>query len=237
MESGRRVSNVQSERTNRVGESDGQPRVEPRLRRRPLLAVLGLAATAGCLDGDSAESNDSDESADADEDESLSLPIEARAVDASGSTAGSVVIPGEAQVTLLNFTRLECPTSEGLIETIGDAIDELDSQYDVGPEGSIRFVSVVNPRSGPDPTDEELSAWWDDQGGRWTVGIDEEGALNDYYEVRGFPTVVALDADGEVHWRNRGSTSSGNIVRGVGRALEANAADEASTTNETDDDG
>ncbi|MDG5817488.1 TlpA family protein disulfide reductase [Natronococcus sp. A-GB7] len=191
------------------------------LNRRTLLAVAGASAVAGCLEDDTADESDSDDSGDDVDDEPESPPFELRTVDAPESEAGTTTVPGEGQVTFLNPTRTLCPTSEGLIETIGDARADLESRYDVGPEGDVRFVSMVDPRSGPDPTEEELADWWEEHGGEWTVGIDENGTINDYYEVRGFPTVLALDADGEVHWRDTGGTGASNMVRGVERALEA----------------
>ncbi|WP_394741429.1 TlpA family protein disulfide reductase [Natronococcus roseus] len=192
------------------------------LRRRTLLAVAGASAVAGCLEDDTEDDSDSDGSDDDDNgDEPESPPFELRTVDAPGSQAGTTTVPGEGQVTFLNPTRTLCPTSEGLIETIGDARADLESRYDVGPDGDVRFVSMVDPRSGPDPTEEELADWWVEHGGEWTVGIDEGGTINDYYEVDGFPTVLALDADGEAHWRDTGGTGASNMRRGIERALEA----------------
>ncbi|WP_293028792.1 TlpA family protein disulfide reductase [Natronococcus sp.] len=186
------------------------------VRRRTLLAAVGASAVAGCLEDDAAGDSDADGT-----DEPESPPFEVRTVDAPGSEAGATSVPGSEQVTFLNPTRTLCPTSEGLIETIGDARADLESRYDVGPDGDVRFVSLVDPRSGPDPTEDELADWWDEHDGEWTVGIDEDGTINDYYEVRGFPTVIALDADGEAHWRDTGGTGASNMIRGIERALEA----------------
>lgn len=202
-----------------------------------MLAAVGATALAGCLEGDEDGGAD-DGSRDDDPEEP---PFELRTVDAPGSEDGTATVPGGGQVTFLNPTRTLCPTSEGLIETIGDARAEIDSRYDVGSDGDVRFVSLVDPRSGPDPTPEELADWWIEHGGEWTIGIDEDGAINDYYEVSGFPTVLALDADGEAHWRDTGGTGSSDMVTGIERALEAepDAAspedDADAAANESDD--
>jgi hypothetical protein len=207
------------------------------MRRRFVLAALGVTGIAGCLDGGSAESDGDDEADESSSDDPASLPIDIRTVEAPGSDDGTVTISQGEQVMCLNFTRLQCPTSEGLIGTIGDVRDELGSRYDVDPEGELRFVSIVDPRRGPDPSDDELAAWWEEHGGQWTVGIDEEGALDEYYEIRGLPTVVAIDGEGEVHWQDRGDISSRRIRRGIERAIEAEGAvDEANSSNESDDD-
>lgn len=193
------------------------------LRRRTLLAVAGASAVAGCLEDDADDDSDLDDNGDDGDDGDApdSPPFELRTVEAPGSEAGATTVPREGQVTFLNPTRTLCPTSEGLIETIGDARAEIGSRYDVGPDGDVRFVSMVDPRSGPDPTEEELADWWNEHGGEWPIGIDEDGTINDYYEVNGFPTVLALDADGEVHWRDTGGTGASNMVTGIERALEA----------------
>lgn len=196
------------------------------MRRRAVLSLAGLAAISGCLDGSSGTEDDesgADEGEDDGDDESeqASPPFDVATVDAPGSQAGSVSVPQEGQVTFINFTRLLCPTSEGLLETIGDVRADLESRYEVGPDGDVQFVSVVDPRSGPDPSDDELAEWWEEHDGQWTVGVDEDGSLNDYYDVEGFPTVVVVDGEGEVHWRDAGGTSASNMISGVERALEA----------------
>ncbi|MFC4436928.1 MULTISPECIES: TlpA family protein disulfide reductase [Natrialbaceae] len=195
------------------------------MRRRAVLSLAGLVAIGGCLDGSSDSEDDDSEAddteADGDESEAASPPFDVATVDAPGSEAGSMPVPQEGQVTFVNFTRLLCPTSEGLIETIGDVRSELESRYEVGSDGDVRLVSVIDPRSGPDPSDDELAEWWEEHDGRWPIGVDEDGSLNDYYDVEGFPTVVVVDGDGEVHWRDTGGTSSRNMVSGVERALEA----------------
>jgi hypothetical protein len=215
------------------------------MRRRVLLALSGLVAVSGCLEGDDARNDSSDTNSG---DDAPTLPIDVRTVDAPGSDAGTEPVPREEQVTFLNFTRLLCPTSEGLIETIGDVNDELEETHDVGSTGDVRFLSAVDPNYGGDPSDGEVADWWDEHGGRWPVGIDDDGDLGEYFEVRELPSVVAIDGDGEVHWRESGGTSSGNMVTGIERALETEPVvddpetapdgagnDSDETTNESDD--
>lgn len=201
------------------------------MRRRSLLALIGLTASTGCTD----EESPTDSETDSDEE---SPPFEILTVDAPGSEAGTVTIPREEQVTFLNFTRLFCPTSEGLIGTIDDVRGYLESRYDTGPNGDVRVVSAIDGSSGPDPSPAELGDWWAEHGGRWTIGIDEDGTLNDYYEVPGFPTVMAIDGEGTVHWRDTGGTTSENMIEGVEAALEASGVDPDETdsrpANETD---
>ncbi|SDK27939.1 TlpA family protein disulfide reductase [Natronorubrum texcoconense] len=186
--------------------------------RRRAFVIVGAGAVsiacAGCLD-------DGNDAADESETETTddSPPFEIQTLDAPGSEAGTITIPRAGQVMLINFTRTDCPTSRGLLPAIDDARAELEAA-----ETDVEVVSLFDDSSGPSNSPAELADWWDEHDGNWTVGIDERGVLNDYYDVRSFPTLVAIDGDGEVHWRNEGGTTASNIVSGVERTLEAQAS-------------
>ncbi|OIB58704.1 peroxiredoxin family protein [Natrialba sp. SSL1] len=222
-------------------------------------AGLTLATLAGCLDGQgsdgSTDDNSSDESTAAGAD-SPSLPLEITTADGPGSEAGTLTIPTDG-VVLINFTRLHCPTSEGLLETIGNARERLlaesdnaeaddadadagtdadnnseDStendtetepqlEYTVGRGEDLTVISVVSGVSGATPTEEELGEWWAEHNGNWTVGIDEEGALFDYYDVRSAPATRIVDSEGAVQWENNGGTATGSYVSAAWSALES----------------
>ncbi|MFA9426692.1 TlpA family protein disulfide reductase [Natronorubrum sp. A-ect3] len=179
------------------------------MRRRELLAATaGISVLAGCLDDGSEPADQLDDTDESDP------PFEIRTVDAPGSEAGTVQIPQAGRVMLLNFTRTRCPTSEGLLSAVGDARDDL-------RRADVDVISVTDGSAGPQPSPAELADWWREHDGSWTIGIDEDGLLNDYYEIRGFPVVMAIDGAGEVHWRNDGPTAANNMVSGVRTALEA----------------
>lgn len=200
------------------------------MKRRALIAGTAvLAAGAGCLDDD--ESNDDDD----DESDQSGPPFEVTTVDAPGSEAGTVSVPTDGQVQLINFIRTTCPTSRGLLSYVGEAHDRLADAHDVGPDGEVLVMTVVNGSAGPQPSPSELTDFWIEQDGHWTVGIDEPGALFDHYDVTGTPTTIAVDATGEGHWRDRGGTTAGNMVEGVERALEGSGEgdDESTAGNES----
>ena len=195
-------------------------------RREFVIAGAGTVsiACAGCLDSGDDDSADESESETIDD----SPPFELQTLDAPGSEAGTVTIPREGQVLLINFTRTDCPTSLGLLPAIDEARAELEAA-----EADVDVISLFDDSSGPMNSPAELADWWDEHDGNWTVGIDERGVLNDYYNVRVLPTLIAIDGDGEVHWRNEGGTTAGNIVSGVENALEARE----STTDDEETDG
>lgn len=189
------------------------------MRRRAFLlatAGTGLTALGGCLDGETGGDTD-----DGDDDRSDdSPPFEIRTVDAPGSEAGTVRIPGESRAMLVNLSRTQCPTSEGLLPTVEEARDDLEAA-----DVDATVITVIDALSGPTSTPEELAEWWVEHDGNWTVGLDETGRLDDYYEVDGYPVVVAIDGDGEVHWRGDERASARSMVRGVETALEAQEAE------------
>ncbi|ELZ00152.1 TlpA family protein disulfide reductase [Natrialba asiatica] len=234
-----------------------------RTTRRSLLAATAtsgttLTALAGCLDrsgGDGSDGSDETDAANSTGDEndtddsaarstvSPSLPMDITTVDGPGSEAGAMTVPPTEGIMLLNFTRVHCPTSEGLHSTIGTARerladepqqdssgDELD--YTVGPDGTVTVFSVIDTTYGASPSPAELGEWWAAHDGNWTIGMDEEGTLQDVYEVRGTPTTIVIDAEGESHWRDEGGTTTANFVTGVTEALET--LDGGGTTTATD---
>ncbi|ELY94948.1 alkyl hydroperoxide reductase/ thiol specific antioxidant/ Mal allergen [Natrialba chahannaoensis JCM 10990] len=235
-------------------------------------AGLVMATLSGCLDGqDSDEPTDDDPPAAGTD--SPSLPIDITTADGPGSEAGTLTIPTDG-VVLINFTRLHCPTSEGLLETIGNARERLlaesdneeaddadpdaggdtdsssddaengtngdsdtdsasDSnsedgtetasqlEYTVGRGEELTVISVVSGVSGATPTEAELGEWWAEHDGNWTVGIDADGALFDYYDVRSAPATRIIDSAGEAQWENNGGTATGSYVSAARSALEA----------------
>lgn len=194
------------------------------MNRRDLLAAaggLGLAPLAGCIDDGSGVEEEGEDGDEGEEEPNTDPPFDIPTIDAPGSREGTFTVPKPDRVTVVNFTRTECPTSEGLLERIGNARDQLEGDYELGPDGTVAFLSVTDETRGLDPTPEELAAWWREHDGNWPVGIDENGRLNEYYGVDGFPTVAVLDGAGEVHWRNRGNTRARTIAFNAEEVIEA----------------
>ncbi|NUC74260.1 TlpA family protein disulfide reductase [Haloterrigena sp. SYSU A558-1] len=183
------------------------------MKRRAFIAGTAvLAAGSGCLE-DGADSNDGDESNES--------AVELTTVDAPGSEGGTIGVPSRGQVQLVNCIRTTCPTSRAMLSRVGEARDELATAREVGPDGDVHVVSVVDEYSGAASSPSELADWWAEQDGDWTLAVDEDGALFEDYGVTGTPTTLAVDGAGEVHWRDEGGTTATNLVSGVETALEA----------------
>ncbi|THE62871.1 TlpA family protein disulfide reductase [Salinadaptatus halalkaliphilus] len=209
-------------------------------RRELVTATVCTLTLTGCLEDDFTSSDDGRDTDDGSgggtsdgrgDDGSTEPPFDIATIDAPGSEAGIATVPRSDQHLLVNFTRTQCPTSAGALEPIGDARSSLANRYDVGPDGDIAFLSVTDATQGPTPTPAELADWWAEHDGEWPIGIDETGACNDYYDVVGFPTLVAIDPDGEVYWRTRGSVEANNIESELERGLEATRADSGVDSN------
>ncbi|WP_049889344.1 TlpA family protein disulfide reductase [Natronolimnohabitans innermongolicus] len=187
--------------------------------RRSFVAgvTLALVALAGCLDDDGDGDSEGDDDSDTSEDDTL----EVTTVDAPGSDAGTVTIPDDGQVQLVNCVRTTCPTSRGMLPRVGEARDRLAETYDVGLDGDVHVLTVIDESSGGSQSADELADWWAEQDGDWTVGVDDEGAVFDRYDVDGTPTTFAVDGAGEVHWRDEQGTTPNNLISGVETALEA----------------
>ncbi|SEQ53474.1 TlpA family protein disulfide reductase [Natrinema salaciae] len=191
-------------------------------RRELLASAAGMPALVGCLDGGADDGDDGDGGTDTSGDGAGEPPFEIATIDAPGSEAGTVQIPQSGRVTCCNFTRTQCPTSRGLLPTLGEAKTRLENEgYAVGGDDpAIRFLSVTDATSGPSPSDDELAAWFDENGGDWPLGRDETGASYEYYEIDGYPTTIVLDGAGESRWRNAGDTTASTVVTAVETALE-----------------
>ncbi|QFU83429.1 TlpA family protein disulfide reductase [Natronorubrum aibiense] len=187
------------------------------MNRRTLLAATTAATTmtmAGCLDDGGGTEDETGSNEELTTPVDRSPPFDIRTVDAPGSEAGTVRIPQQGRVMLINFTRMFCPTSQGFLADVGDAVVRL-RRRDIG------ILSVIDRSVGPQPSPEELADWWREHDGNWTIGMDKHGLLNDHYEISGFPVAIAIDGTGETHWRTDGPTTANNIASGVEAALEA----------------
>ena len=189
------------------------------IERAFIAGTTVLATGAGCLE-DGSDGDDRDGAGN----ESAEPAIELAAIDAPGSDGGTVGIPSEGQIQLVNCIRITCPTSRAMLSRVADARDRLAESYDVGADGTVHVITVVDEYSGSAASPSELADWWAEQDGDWTIAVDEDGTLFDAYEVTGTPTTLAVDGTGEVHWRDEGGTTSNAVAGGVEDALEASDA-------------
>lgn len=175
------------------------------LGRRALLATIPATMTiAGCL----AEPTDDD----ADDAPDPEPPFEVRTIDAPGSEAGTVVLPARTTVTVCNFTRPWCSTSEAYHGTIAEAIERV-------TDDRVQFLSLVG--YGRDTASEEdtYPEWWAEHDGAWPLGIDADQAVFNHYGVGSTPGLVVLGEDGTI--LQDGTAVAGQIERAANDGLTA----------------
>ncbi|WP_408957934.1 TlpA family protein disulfide reductase [Natrinema sp. 74] len=190
------------------------------MRRREILAGLGgagivagagaLAATGGNLrSGGSGDESDDDSSGLVGQQFD---PLEIETVDARGSEAGTVKVPTPGRPTFVDFFATWCAPCKKQMDALAKANARVSDD--------VVFLSVTTEPFGQSIKLSELSSWWRDHGGNWTVGLDPTTKLTSRYWGSRYPTAVAIDAGGTLRWRETGIKSADELVAGIERAVE-----------------
>ncbi|EMA35126.1 TlpA family protein disulfide reductase [Halobiforma nitratireducens] len=173
------------------------------------VAVYGLPST-GNLEGGGDDGGDSDGDGEADRID----PAEIETVDAPGSEAGEILVPAsdDDRPTFIDFFGTWCPPCIDQMPALAAAHDR------VGDE--VLFISITSESVGEDGmlTEAELVDWWDEHDGSWTLGLDPSADLS--YLATGYPTAMAIDADGYLRWSETGTKTADELVAGIEHALE-----------------
>lgn len=179
------------------------------MRRRELLAGVGSVGVIGAAGavalgglpgrGDEAADPRSDGS-------SIPGPVSIETLDAPGSEAGSMVVPG-TRPTFVEFFGTWCGPCEQQMPALAAANER------VGDE--VVFVSVT----AEGVPDAEIVEWWEANGGNWLLGRDRSAELAAKYNQPGLPYSVAIGASGSVGWSEPGLKTADEIVSGIQTAL------------------
>lgn len=172
------------------------------MQRREVIAGLGSLAVLG---GGAALALDGSQS-----DGSSVEPLEIQTIAAPGSSDGTVTVPQRGQVTVLELFATWCGVCESMMSEMATAHERLG--------GEVQFVSVTNEPLGETVTREDVSAWWADHQGAWTLGADTDLILTQRLDARGVPYTVVFDADNRIAWSHRGRTDASKLTTVVERA-------------------
>jgi thiol-disulfide isomerase/thioredoxin len=164
-------------------------------RRRALAAFAGLGLTGGSVwvarNGLGGATGRED-----------ALPLEVETLDATGSEAGTALVPTPGTVTVVDLFATWC----------GPCDEQLAHLREVRPEyGAVSFVSVTNERPGETLTRADIAAWWDRNGGAWTVGLDPGSDLLAAFGASGLPFIAITDADGTVVYEHSGVSDAATL--------------------------
>ncbi|MCU4925086.1 TlpA family protein disulfide reductase [Halobacteria archaeon AArc-dxtr1] len=186
-------------------------------RRELLVGGAGLAALASgaafaVTRRSGSTTNGDDEVAGDDENGEPNPPFELRTIDPDDDT---VTVPDQEGVSVVNVTRSHCPTGEGQIETLSSVASDLRED---GIE-DVQLVTVADMSASPDEAD--FREWWDDTDGDWTLALDADDVVADYYRIEDLPTTVVIDREGSIHWRGEGSLGSGTVSTRIRELVES----------------
>ncbi|WP_423743713.1 TlpA disulfide reductase family protein (plasmid) [Haladaptatus sp. SPP-AMP-3] len=154
-------------------------------RRRLLTGFAGLGITGGsawvALNGLSDDGG---------------LPKRVETMRAEGSTSGTVQVPAPDTVTIIDLFATWCMPCQEQME----ALTKLHDEY--GDE--VRFVSITNERIGGTLTKDDIRSWWNENDGKWTLGLDPDSSVMAALNAGGLPFVGVAAPDGTVTWTHHG---------------------------------
>jgi thiol-disulfide isomerase/thioredoxin len=181
--------------------------IDMRPTRRQLLATAGTAALAGCLGG-SRTTERPGGGTESPSDTAGADVTRLRSLDVGPSPGSRVPVREPGTVSLVDFFATWCAPCK-------PQMDVLDAVRSSHAADRLHMVSVTSE------TDEAaVREFWREYDGGWPVLLDPELTATQAYEVKGIPTLVLLDGDGEVTWRHRGLAGEDTLQEKVGEALE-----------------
>lgn len=141
------------------------------------------------------------------DDESTVTPLEIETLDAPGSTAGTALVPELGRVTFVEMFATWCTICQSMMPDLAATHDAVD--------GDVQFLSVTNEPLGNTVTREDVTEWWVDNGGDWTVGVDPTLDLTRALDSSGVPYKFVLDEENRVVWRSRGRSSAEEMIEQI----------------------
>lgn len=173
------------------------------MRRRALLALAGAGLTGASVWAATGGLQSDD-----------GLPVTVTTMDARGSEAGSQAVPVPGSVTVVDLFATWCsPCTEQMT-----ALAPLHREY--ADSDGVRFVSVTNERLGDTLTRDDVRAWWRENEGDWTLGLDPESRLLSALGANGLPFLAVAAPDGTVTWRDGGVTGTETLRDRIEAARE-----------------
>ena len=208
------------------------------MRRRDVLAgvgSLGVLGGAGVLASRGLPSSGTDGGSEPvdpgqdGEDGGPAPPFTVETVDAPGSEAGTVTVPGENDVMAVMFFMPTCGICQDMMSVHGRVRNAVD-------DDRVTFLGALHPNyaNTTDMTASELASWWVEYDGNWPVGIAPT-ELVDYYDVFSHPITTVFDADGEQYLSAHGYLERDAIVDPIEEALAAVSDDDEDASEDANE--
>ncbi len=119
-------------------------------------------------------------------------------IDAPGSSAGTLTVPGNRPM-LVDFVSVGC-------EVCSDSMPAL-TEFQETRRESLRFVSLSTDPVGFSVEQSSLREWWADHDGAWPLGVDSQLSVANRLDVSSVPTAVVIDSEGQIRGRTSGRKS------------------------------
>lgn len=165
------------------------------MNRRRLLAGL---AGVGVVGGGWAASSDWSADNPSTGTDSSTAEFTVETIDAPGSTAGTLEVPGD-RPTLVDFVSVNCAVCSDSMP----ALTAFHAEYGE----AFRFVSLSTDPVGFSVEQSRLQEWWADHDGAWSLGVDDQLSVANRLDVSSVPTAVVIDSEGRVRGRTSGRKS------------------------------
>ncbi|MFO7834200.1 MAG: TlpA disulfide reductase family protein [Halohasta sp.] len=166
-------------------------------RRRLLAGLAGLGVVGGGWAVSSGWAAD-DSSTDGADEDVTTAEFTVDTIDAPGSSAGTLAVPGE-QPTFVDFVSVGC-------EVCSDSMPAL-TAFHAEYGDSLRFLSLSTDPVGFSVEESSLREWWADHDGAWALGVDDQLSVANDLGVTSVPTAVVVDSAGRVQGRTSGRKS------------------------------
>lgn len=131
-------------------------------------------------------------------------PVELEMIDAPGSTSGAMMVPERGRVTFVELFATWCTICQLMMPRLAEV------HANAGDD--LQFLSVTNEPVGNTVTRDDVANWWAENGGNWTVALDEDLELTERLDANGVPYTFVLDEQNRVVWRHRGEASVEKIM-------------------------
>jgi thiol-disulfide isomerase/thioredoxin len=171
-------------------------------RRQLLLGLGGVALTGGsawvATQGLSAGSG---------------LPAQIETMDAPGSDQGSIRVPVEDTVTVIDLFATWCTPCKAQM----DVLAPIHATY--ADNANVSFISVTNERIGGTLSRADIREWWRQNNGHWTLGLDPDSNLMSTLNASGLPYMAIAAADGTITWHHGGIAKANTLRSEIEAAL------------------
>lgn len=130
--------------------------------------------------------------------------VSVETLEAPGSDAGTISAPARGSTTFLEFFATWCGVCESMMGPL--------SQVHSAVDDDVQFVSITNEPIGQSIARGDVTQWWREHDGEWTVGLDNDLQLTDAFDVVEIPTAIVLDERNDVAWSGSGRKSAETLV-------------------------